>query len=74
MEKREPHGDLNQLSQYGRSIKEGPQPWSIDTLKHEVQLNTFYKFSSYRKENTMRLHDKEQPVRKIIAIYSENHT
>jgi hypothetical protein len=34
----------------------------INPLKHEVHLNNIYKFSSYFKENTMRLHYKDQMV------------
>jgi len=43
------------------------------TLKAEAHLN-IYEFSPYLKENTILHHYKDQLVKEIIAVYSDNHT
>jgi hypothetical protein len=50
--------------------------WNIP-FGPEVNLNNIYKFSSYRKENSLRPYRKNQPVksvwvRQMINVYNEN--
>jgi hypothetical protein len=47
------------------------------TMNNEARLNSIQELSPYLKENVCHLHDNRQFVnafRKIISLYSENHT